>query len=136
MARKEGEPNPGRRTRARGESSERPSASVNMDELRELIALLRENGLAEFELEREGFRVRLRRESATLRQTIQPTIQFPFTLSHRLKCSRRQSQPRRQPITQARKPKQQRLKILIYRSSRRQSSEPFIVRRRQPRSHS
>lgn len=34
-----------------------------MDELRELIALLRENGLAEFELEREGFRVRLRRES-------------------------------------------------------------------------
>jgi len=35
-----------------------------MDELRELIALLRENGLAEFELEREGFRVRLRRESS------------------------------------------------------------------------
>jgi acetyl-CoA carboxylase biotin carboxyl carrier protein len=40
----------------------RPAPSVNMDELRELIALLRENGLAEFELEREGFRVRLRRE--------------------------------------------------------------------------
>ena len=33
-----------------------------MDELRELIALLRENGLAELELEREDFRVRLRRE--------------------------------------------------------------------------
>ena len=43
-------------------SSEHPGTSVNMDELRELIALLRENGLAEFELEREGFRVRLRRE--------------------------------------------------------------------------
>ena len=28
-----------------------------MDELRELIALIRENGFAEFELEREGFRV-------------------------------------------------------------------------------
>jgi acetyl-CoA carboxylase biotin carboxyl carrier protein len=40
---------------------QRPEASVNMDELRELIALLRENDLAEFELEREGFRVRLRR---------------------------------------------------------------------------
>lgn len=40
-----------------------PQPSVNMEELRELIALLRENGLAEFELEREGFRVRLRRES-------------------------------------------------------------------------
>ena len=42
-------------------SSSRPEASVNMDELRELIALLRDNGLSEFELEREGFRVRLRR---------------------------------------------------------------------------
>ena len=38
-------------------------ASVNLDELRELIALLRDNGLAELELEREDFRVRLRRES-------------------------------------------------------------------------
>ena len=42
--------------------SDQPSASVNMDELKELIGLLRENGLAELELEREGFRVRLRRE--------------------------------------------------------------------------
>ncbi len=40
-----------------------PKPSVNLDELRELIALLRDNGLAEFELEREGFRVRLRRDS-------------------------------------------------------------------------
>ena len=40
-----------------------PEPSVNLDELRELIALLRDNGLAEFELEREGFRVRLRRDS-------------------------------------------------------------------------
>ena len=39
-------------------------ASVNMEELRELIALLRENGLAELELEREDFRVRLRREGS------------------------------------------------------------------------
>ena len=34
-----------------------------MEELRDLIALLRENGLAELELERADFRVRLRRES-------------------------------------------------------------------------
>ena len=34
-----------------------------MDELRELITLMRENGLAELELEREEFRVRLRRDS-------------------------------------------------------------------------
>ncbi len=44
-------------------AAERPAASVNMDELRELIGLLRDNGLAELELENEGFRVRLRRDS-------------------------------------------------------------------------
>ena len=57
-----------RRARVQARSSEpaaRPEPSVNMDELRELIALLRENGLAEFELEREGFRVRLRRETTS-----------------------------------------------------------------------
>ncbi len=48
---------------ARKEENEKAAkASVNMDELRELIALLRDNGLAELELEREDFRVRLRRE--------------------------------------------------------------------------
>ena len=35
--------------------------SVNMVELRELIQLIRENDFSEFELEREGFRVRFRR---------------------------------------------------------------------------
>src|SRR5215475_3439871 len=48
----------------RNRSAQRPVASVNMEELRELITLLRDNGLAELELENEGFRVRLRRESA------------------------------------------------------------------------
>ena len=50
---------------ARKEQSE-PSAraSVNMEELRELIGLLRDNGLAELELEREDVRVRLRREGS------------------------------------------------------------------------
>jgi len=65
MARKESDLS-NRRTRTRAESADRPAPSVNMDELRELIALLRENGLAEFELEREGFRVRLRRESGNI----------------------------------------------------------------------
>jgi acetyl-CoA carboxylase biotin carboxyl carrier protein len=40
-----------------------------MEELRELIALLRDNGLAELELENEGFRVRLRRDSAGVEST-------------------------------------------------------------------
>ena len=48
----------------RARSSQRPAASVNMEELRELIALLRDNQLAELELENEGFRVRLRRDSS------------------------------------------------------------------------
>ena len=48
---------------ARKEQSDNaPKASVNMEELRELIELLRDNGLAELELERADFRVRLRRE--------------------------------------------------------------------------
>ena len=55
---------PNRRARA-----QKPGASVNMEELRELITLLRENGLAELELENEGFRVRLRRESAAYEST-------------------------------------------------------------------
>src|SRR5882762_5620236 len=46
------------RDRSRSGKTER---SVNMDELRELIALLRDNGLTALELEREGFRVCLRR---------------------------------------------------------------------------
>jgi len=53
------QPEAGKRSRA----AQKPAASVNMEELRELVALLRDNGLAELELENEGFRVRLRRES-------------------------------------------------------------------------
>src|SRR5256885_7193103 len=51
-----------RRNRAAG-----TDASVNMNELRELIQLIRENEFTEFELEREGFRVRFRKgmEAAT-----------------------------------------------------------------------
>jgi acetyl-CoA carboxylase biotin carboxyl carrier protein len=47
----------------RNRTAHRPAPSVNMEELRELIDLLRDNGLAELELENEGFRVRLRRDS-------------------------------------------------------------------------
>lgn len=36
-------------------------ASINMNELRELIGLITENGLTNFELEREGFRVKVGR---------------------------------------------------------------------------
>src|SRR5215831_20431962 len=38
--------------------------SINMNELRELIGLITENGLTQFELEREGFRVKIGRGPA------------------------------------------------------------------------
>jgi acetyl-CoA carboxylase biotin carboxyl carrier protein len=49
------------RRRQQRNKSAHPEISVNMDELRELIHLIRENEFTEFELEREGFRVRFRR---------------------------------------------------------------------------
>src|SRR5882762_1568400 len=52
------------RSSGRGRRRRRASAnelSVNMDELRELIQLIRENDFTEFELECEGYRVRFRR---------------------------------------------------------------------------
>jgi acetyl-CoA carboxylase biotin carboxyl carrier protein len=40
------------------------NASVNMTELRDLVELIATHGFTDFELEREGFRVRLRREQS------------------------------------------------------------------------
>ena len=57
---------PNRRGRSRREQSD-PAASVNMEELRELIALMSDNGLSELEIEGEEFRVRLRRDSVPSR---------------------------------------------------------------------
>ena len=58
----QGEANKRARSRREQSDTDRPGASVNLDELRELITLMRDNGLAELELEREEFRVRLRRD--------------------------------------------------------------------------
>ena len=49
------------RSRRRRKGSAATENSVNMDELREIIQLVNENAFTEFELEREGFRVRFRR---------------------------------------------------------------------------
>lgn len=49
------------RGRRRRRGSIGAESSVNMDELRELVQLINENDFSEFELEREGFRVRFRR---------------------------------------------------------------------------
>jgi acetyl-CoA carboxylase biotin carboxyl carrier protein len=42
----------------------KPETSLNMDELRDLVELIAAHGFTDFELEREGIRVRLRRELA------------------------------------------------------------------------
>ena len=57
----------GLRERGRRRSRNMPKhleASINMDELRELIGLITDNGLTNFELEREGFRVKVGRGTA------------------------------------------------------------------------
>jgi acetyl-CoA carboxylase biotin carboxyl carrier protein len=67
---------------ARKEQSDNSAkASVNMEELRELIALLRDNGLAELELEREDFRVRLRREGVSFAGDHSQYIAVPATVA-------------------------------------------------------
>jgi acetyl-CoA carboxylase biotin carboxyl carrier protein len=45
-----------------GSQPQRPEASLNMDELRELFDLFTAQGFTEFELEKENFRIRLRRD--------------------------------------------------------------------------
>ena len=37
---------------------------MNLDDVREILALMRENGISEFEIEREGLKLRLRKDSA------------------------------------------------------------------------
>jgi acetyl-CoA carboxylase biotin carboxyl carrier protein len=68
----------GQQQQSSAAQSRRPDPSLNMDELRDLVQLIAEHGFTDFELEREGFRVRLRREltpqiiSAQGGQTVQP----------------------------------------------------------------
>jgi acetyl-CoA carboxylase biotin carboxyl carrier protein len=54
----------GRRNRGRRRDENLPKhleASINMDELQQLVSLIIENGVMDFELEREGFRVKVGR---------------------------------------------------------------------------
>ena len=37
---------------------------MNLDDVREILALMREHGISEFEIEREGLKLRLRKDSA------------------------------------------------------------------------
>jgi acetyl-CoA carboxylase biotin carboxyl carrier protein len=66
----------GDRKRQRNRSAS-PATSVNMDELRELIDLVRENDFVEFELEHEGFRVHFRRGGEPAPESAEATPQLP-----------------------------------------------------------
>jgi acetyl-CoA carboxylase biotin carboxyl carrier protein len=66
----------GPRRRHRGERESQPASrrtdtSINMDELRELADLIAAQGFTEFEIEKEGFRLRLSRNTYT--QSAPPT---------------------------------------------------------------
>jgi acetyl-CoA carboxylase biotin carboxyl carrier protein len=51
---------------------------VNLDDVREILALMRENGISELEIEREGLRLRVRKDAAgmvTAVPALQPGVQ-------------------------------------------------------------
>ena len=47
---------------------------MNLDDVREILALMRENGLSEFEIEREGLKLRLRKDASTGAVTPAPVL--------------------------------------------------------------
>ena len=47
---------------------------MNLDDVREILALMRENGISEFEIEREGLKLRLRKDSAAPTVTSVPVV--------------------------------------------------------------
>ncbi len=69
----------GRRHRDAPPQPRRPEAVINMEELRELFTLITAQGFTEFELEKEGFRVKLRRDAAAA--TTQTTQESPVSSS-------------------------------------------------------
>ena len=86
---------PSRRRRNRQRHLE---ASVNMDELRELIGIIQENGFAEFELEREGFRIHVRRDFAVAGNSEKLAAQ-PYLMSDPLSPLRLKPEKLREGLT-------------------------------------
>jgi acetyl-CoA carboxylase biotin carboxyl carrier protein len=69
----------GHRDRDRGRRRHRPlpkhlEASINMDELRELIGLITDNALTDFELQREGFHVKVGRNLYANQPPVAPVL--------------------------------------------------------------
>ena len=59
----------------------RPEPALNMDELRDLVELIAAHGFTDFELEREGFRVRLRRDLIAPPATVTENLPLPALAS-------------------------------------------------------
>ena len=69
----------GHRDRDRGRRRHRPlpkhlEASINMEELRELIGLITDNALTDFELQREGFHVKVGRNLYSSQPPVAPVL--------------------------------------------------------------
>ena len=47
---------------------------MNLDDVREILALMRDHGISEFEIEREGLKLRLRKDSAPPTVTSVPVV--------------------------------------------------------------
>ena len=47
---------------------------MNLDDVREILALMRDNGLSEFEIEREGLRLRLRKDAVVTVAAVAPAL--------------------------------------------------------------
>ena len=80
----------GHRDRDRGRRRHRPlpkhlEASINMDELRELIGLITDNALTDFELQREGFHVKVGRNLYPNQPPVAPVL--PPVESHAIPTS-------------------------------------------------
>lgn len=80
----------GHRDRDRGRRRHRPlpkhlEASINMDELRELIGLITDNALTDFELQREGFHVKVGRNLYPNQPPVAPGL--PPVESHAIPAS-------------------------------------------------
>ena len=75
----ESRPERSHRDRNRGRHRHRPlpkhlEASINMDELRELIGLITDNALTDFELQREGFHIKVGRNLYANQPPVAPLV--------------------------------------------------------------
>ena len=97
-----------------------------MDELRELIQLIHENDFAEFELEREGFRVRFRR-GVELSEASSAGFSPARELTASSASSAGEPAVSLCPLIPAQKPKPRRPKIRTFTSFLLPSSAPSIA---------